>query len=195
MEELAAALQGAGDPEKCIDTIAQNMPEFVKNDEFLNMPVELIDIILQNPHINFPDPMQTSEFFVKMFSKGKDTAQYFSDHVPIEIMTKESIIPLIEKLESLGLQLEAKRFKRILNLHQKIEQKETEVQSALLELETITNKVTECNKHLCETRPVLVGMDDAMRIMNDELEAQQKRLAATEREIIKLQKKSLTSRK
>lgn len=191
MEELAAALQGAGDPEKCIDTIAQNMPAFVENDEFLNMPDELIDLILKNPNINFPDPKKTSEFFIKLFGKGKDAAQYFSDYIPIEIMTKESILPIIDKLEFLGLKLEARRFKRILALHEKIQQKEEEVQSALARLESITNKVTECNKHLSETRPVLVGMDDALRLMNDELEAQQKKLAATERKTIELQKKLL----
>ncbi|EAY22806.1 hypothetical protein TVAG_075530 [Trichomonas vaginalis G3] len=155
MEYLNAALSGDIKSDDVLNALAINFPTVCKQKEFLNLPESVLDSVLSNKNIKYPNPKETAEFFVQVFSKGDGIAQYFSDLVPIDEMDSESIKILADKLLQMNLVQESNRFVRIQALYQTLESKQqqidktkTLIESASKNLESFSTRVQQSTEIL-----------------------------------------------
>ena len=187
MDLLGQALSGGGDPEKCIEIIAKNFPDFCENDILLNFPIEVLIGIFSHKDFHFPDNEKTSNFFVRLFDRGPEYAQCFSDFVPFETLDLTSLFMIAKKLKSMNLDCESRRFSRIIKMKNKLDQIEKRRENDLKQLTTVAQNLQGLDKYLSQAQLDLKGTTAVLNLTVEQIQNRNKTIDELRQQYIDIQ--------
>jgi hypothetical protein len=187
MELLHEALSGEGDPEKCISAIASNFPEFIGNGSLLEFPIEVLVPIFSHKDLKYPDAEKTTNFFMQLFDRGEEFAQCFSDFVPFDELDLTSLFMLAKKLKTMKLELEAKRFGRIIRMRNTLNKLEERRKNSIEHLSMVAPNLQEMEKAIAKTQIDIKGTQAALDIAIEQIKRKTKQLQEAELKYIELQ--------
>ena len=187
MELLKEALSGDGDPEKCISAIAENFPVFAENGSLLGFPIELLVAIFSHEKLKFPDNEKTTNFFMQLFDRGPDFAQCFSDFVPFDELDLTSLFMLAKKLKTMNLNLEFKRFSRIIKMRNNLNKLEERRKNDIEQLSMVTQNLQAMDKAIAKTQIDMKGAQAALDMAIEQIEKKTKQIHEAEQHYYELQ--------
>lgn len=198
MEAIEELLKGINEDnfDMCASVVAQNFPHFIDNPIVLSFPEPVIDAILNSDEIRYPnDPNIIMEFYFKIFERGPEIAQFFCDFIPLDEMNEETLIKIADKLQSLDLKTEAKRFRRVANLHKKLKEKEEQYQDTLNILNKTAEQLDKTSDYIPKASKLLDDTTKSLSLTQYELRETQRKLLESEEEVVRLKKKQLKNKK
>lgn len=179
----------------CIDSFAENFGTFCTNKDFIMLPPDFIEKVLENPKLKFGEDEKTTQFFLALFNRNDGVAQYFSDYVPFDEMNSSFLVPLKDKLAELGLIQESKRFERIISMKRKIEEKTEDCEKREKSLQAAIDSLEKSTEQMRKTSQLEGKIADSVLEKRKELDQLDKQLAEEEEKFKKLQKKILGVRR
>lgn len=187
MELLKEALSDGGDPDKCISAIAKNFPEFAENGSLLEFPIEVLIAIFSHKDLVFPNAEKTTNFFMLLFDRGPDFAQCFSDFVPFDELDLTSLFMLAKKLKKIGLELESKRFSRIIKMRNTLNKLEERRKNDIEQLSMVAQNLQAMDKAIAKTQIDMKGEQAALNVAIEQIERKTKQIQEAEQHYIELQ--------
>lgn len=188
MEQFLQALEGSGDISACAELIASNFPEFMKNDVIREFPKEVLFAILANEHIKFPEPDETTSFFLDLFTRGEEHVQMFFELIPFDELSADCCDRLASKLEELGCILEARRMRRIKHLYDTIDALNAEQRGTAEKFSDTAGQLAHSSDILEKMTALLKNQSATLQDFTEQLNRQNEELKQKDELIARLQR-------